>query len=151
MAEVLDPTFAADFPSDEFRSAILSTMVMGTPNRTEEKAQFFWETNKEYQIQDRKNRPYSLTAATPVEDNTPDPVFATIAVEYIQRNPSGTALGEFDKARAVLTILDTEYANVEGADWVKLGGDEYDINYVVVEALFDVDVFTVHCTARSES
>ena len=151
MAEVTDTTFAGDFPADEFRTAILNTMTMGSPNRAVDKAIFHWESQAQYSIQDRNQKPYDLSPAEPTEDDTPEPVTVLVAVEYIQRNPSLTGVGEFDKARAVLTILDVEYEKMEGADWVILGGDRYNIKYSTVEALFDVDVYTVHCEAVEES
>lgn len=151
MAEVLDPAFAGDFPSDEFRSAILNTMVMGSPNKTVDKPTFYWNTDKTYTVQDRNKKPYTLGSVEPVEDNTPDPVVATVAVEYVQRNPALTGMGDFDKSRAILTILDEEYQKIEGADWVTLGGDKYEIKYVTVDGLFDVDVYTMHVTAIEES
>lgn len=151
MAEVLDPAFAADFLSEEFRSAIINTMIMGSPNKEEEQAEFSWEKDVTYSIQDKDNKPYSLGATTPLTDNTPDPVKINVAVEYVHRAPDGTPLGEFDNPRAVLTVLDVEYEKVRGADFVTLGGNKYMISYVLVEALFDVDVYTLQTVALEES
>lgn len=153
MAEVLDTAFAADFPSDEFRDAITNTMIMGLPNKESEEVEFSWAKDVTYTIQDSDNKPYSLStsASTPVTDDTPDPVKISVAVEYIHRAPDGTPLGEFDNPRAVLTILDVEYEKVRGADYVTLGGNKYMISYVLVEALFDVDVYTLQATALEES
>jgi hypothetical protein len=151
MARPTDPTFGADFDGDTFRNAIFSTMEMGMPNRPNEKLTFLFEGKATYPVTDQSGTPYDLHAApTSVPGEETRRVLAVGSVEYIDRASDGTRLGDFDNPRAVVTLLDKEYLKVEGATSVLLGGDLYEIKYVTVGALFDVDVFEVQCQAEAE-
>jgi hypothetical protein len=136
----------ATFNADAFRTAIRTAMTMGSPNQTSEKATFRWTRAQTFNPQDPANRPYRWTQA-PVTDTTPDPVVLdNVAVEFAtNRAGAGTAVGEFVPLRATVTLLDEEYALVQGADQVELGGDTYEITVTTALALFEVDVYQMYC------
>lgn len=150
MAQPTDSTFGAGFDGDNFRSIITQTMLMGAPNRVEQKATFYFEGKAEYEVTDPTGLPYDLSADVVSDDLLRDPVVANCAVEFVDRASAVTPVGNFDTPRATVTMLDVEYATVAGATSVKLGGDMYDIRYVTVVGLFDVDVFELNCEARGE-
>ncbi len=150
MAQPTDSTFGAGFDADNFRSVITQTMLMGAPNKEEHQATFYFEGKAEYAVTDPTGLPYDLSASVVSSDGLRDPVTATCAVEFVDRASTITPVGTFDSPRATLTMLDNEYALIEGATAVKLGGDMYDIRYVTVGGLFGVDVFELNCEARSE-
>ena len=151
MARPTDPTFGADFDATAFRSAIFSASQMGNPNKVDEALLFFFEGTADYAVTDSTGLPWDLHAPkTSPTDGTVE-VSAVGAVDYVDQASDGTRLGDFDTPRAVITMLDLEYVKVHGATGVRLGGDMYDVRYVTVGALFDVDVYTVNCEARGES
>lgn len=136
----------AGFDAGAFRTAIRFAMNMGSPNLTAEKATFRWTRQQTFNPQDPAHRPYNWTQ-TPATDTTPaDVVLDEVAVEFAtNRAGGGTAVGEFVPLRATVTLLDEEYAQVEGADMVLLGGHTYAISMTTVVALFSVDVYQMFC------
>lgn len=146
-----DPRASA-FSAAQFRDAIKFAMRMGMPNATEERLTFKWRRDETYQRQDPAGKPYNWKA-TPVTDNTPEPVLVDGAVEFSDRNSasSGTAMGRFDTPRATITLLDVDYALIEGADMVELGGATYQIDFVAPPmGLFDVTVYQIYASAVDE-
>lgn len=150
MAEV--PGFGSGFNPDTFRENIKNTMRMGSPQSVAERATFRWRAKKTYTGKtDVKGKPYDLAAAaTPSVDNKPD-VQIDCAIEIEDRNPNGTPIGQFNTPKATLTVLDEDYALIEGAEEVLIGGNTYTINYTEPMGLFSVTVYTIHATARDES
>ncbi len=152
MAQPTDPTFGSSFNPDTFRDKIKSAMQMGSPNATQEKVTFRWVSQKTYSVKtDPTGRPYDLASAA-VSINEQADVQVDCAVEFIYRNPTGSPIGEFDTPRVVITLLDTDYAQIEGATKVLLGGNTYDVQFVEPPVgLFSVTVYTVHAIAVDES
>lgn len=150
MAKV--PNFGTAFDADAFRTAIKNTMKMGAPTDASERATFIWTTVKTFSRADSGGKPWTkdATAATVV---THDPVQVDVAVEFIPRATiaSGTPMGAFESPRAVITVLDEDYALIEGANKVLLGGNSYTIDYIAPPVgLFDVTVYEIHCSAIDE-
>lgn len=147
------PSFGSGFNADAFRTAIRNTMVMGLPNATLEKPTFRWNTERTYAIEDPQDNPYSWDAA-PVTVTAHADVQVPVAVEFAAR-PAGsqdTSIGQFDATRVTLTVLDVDYALIEGADIVLLGGNTYDIQFVGPPiGLFEVTVYSIYAEARDES
>lgn len=144
-----DPRFNAT----QFRDAIHFAMNMGMPNKTADKATFRWTVKKDYAQEDAGGVPFDLTSSPIAVQAHPD-VIVPVAWEFSAR-PSQSqigVIGEFDSTRVQITILDTEYVQVQGADTVIMGGNTYDIQFVAPPiALFEVDVFTIYCQARDET
>lgn len=134
-------------------------MTMGLPSEGNQAtpsslaATFRWDKQQTFDNVDPSGTPYDLTVS-PVTDTTPADVQIPVAVEFSAR-PAGsldTNLGEFDSSRAILTILDEHWVQVQGADQVLLGENVYDIQFTGPPiGLFEVTVFQVYCLARDES
>jgi hypothetical protein len=123
-------------------------MQMGLSNTVALQPTFRWTKKSTYPVQDPVNHPYDWTE-TPTTTIAPADVQVPCAVEYQERSSEGTAAGAFDGTKAIITMLDTDYALIAGSDQVLLGGNVYDIDVVAPPvALFSVDIFTLYCTAR---
>lgn len=137
------------FDAAAFRTAIKTAMVMGSPNTVALKATFQWRKAQTFATQDPAGRPYNLTAP-PVTDTTPSQVVLDeVAVEYAVPDARGTTVGEIVPRTATVTLLDEQYAQVQGADFVLLSGRTFEITTVTALALFEVNVYQLHCQARS--
>jgi len=143
--------FGENFDSTIFRNNIKNVMRMGAPNAIEERVTFCWPAVKTYTGKtDPSGRPYDLAsaAATVVQKEN---VQVDCAVEILDRNPTGTPIGEFNNPRATITVLDVDYETIQGSTIVLIGGNTYHVNYVEPVGLFDVTIFTIHCQAVDES
>lgn len=153
MATPTDPTFGAGFDAAAFRAAITSTMEMGMPADDAEKATFRWHPQRSFGATDADGRPYSWSD-TPTSELLRDDVIIPVAVEFSAR-PAATKdemIGQFDGARAALTVLDTHYPQVEDANLVLFQSDVYEIDFWGPPVgLFSVTVYTAFLTARDES
>lgn len=152
MATINDPR-ASGFNAAEFRDAIKFAMRMGLPESVNERATFRWSTEKTYGNADPSGQPYSWSTAPSDVESHPD-VQIDVAVEF-QRYSSGegnTSVGQFQTTSVVLTVLDEDYALIEGADKVLLGGNVYTIEYVAPPfGLFEVTVYQIYLRAEDES
>lgn len=144
--------FGSGFNADKFREAIRATMTMGLPNSPSERATFRWTPVRTYDRESPSKNPYTWTA-TPTSSDTHEDVQIPVAVEMHSRVlPMDTAVGHFDPVKVVLTVLDTDYVLIQGADIVLLGGNTYDVDFVAPpEGLFEVTVYSIWATARDES
>ena len=153
MANPTDSSFGAGFNATAFRDAIRSTMEMGLPNTVAERATFRWKPERSYAVQDQAENPYDWTD-TPVTEDVPADVQVAVAVEF-EAHPAGsvdTALGQFDTSRAIITVLDTEYASIVGANEVLLGENTYTVQFVAPPVgLFDVTIYRIYVEAVDES
>lgn len=140
------------FSATEFKDAIHFAMNMGLPNVEQEQATFYWETSRSFSKADSSGRAFTLKAR-PADVTERDPVRIPVAVDYARFNAGmdGTGAGQFDVTRATLTILDEDFESVRDADYVKLGGNRYVIDYVTPVGLFDVTVYEMHLRAWDES
>ena len=142
-----------DFDPAGFRDAVRFAMNMGLPNTVSERATFRRSSRKDYAIEDPAGRPYDFTDS-PTRTVTQRDVQVPVAVEFAAR-PSGsfrTTLGEFDSSRAIVTVLDEDYALIEGSDQVLLGGNVYEVQFIAPPiGLFDVTVYQLHCQAVDEA
>ena len=151
MANPTDPAFLAGFDAAAFRQAITSTMEMGLPDDVGERATFRWKVDRTFSASDRGGNPYDLSA-TPVTEEEHDDVLIPVAVEFEDRRADGSPLGQFENPRAVLTVLDTHYEDIDGATQVLLTGNTYVIDYVAPSfGLGDVTVYQLYLTAVDES
>jgi hypothetical protein len=137
------------FDAAAFRTAIRAAMVMGAPLDTSQKTTFIFSDVSTYSPEDPDNNPYDWTQ-TPVTEVAERRVIVPAAVQYATAAVVGTTMGDFDATRAVITLLDVDYALVAGADLVLLGNTHYVLDPPgwIPLALFDVGVYQVHVTAR---
>jgi hypothetical protein len=135
------------FDATAFRTAIKSAMAMGAPTSVQERATFRWVTAKTFNIDDPAGRPYDWGQAPATSTTTAD-VQIDCAVEFTSTSSTTNAVGQFEKARATITVLDEDYVKIIGADQVILGGDTYVIDFVEPPiGLFEVTIYQVHCSA----
>jgi hypothetical protein len=140
----------AAFDSGLFRDRIRFAMTMGAPTNPAEQVTFMWNPDRTFDGADPAGVPYDLRG-TPTSDSTKDPVVVPVAVQWQAGGETGTDLGSFDSTKAVLTILDQDYDLVKDADYVLIGGHEYDIESRIVLGIFDVAVNQMHVHARSRA
>lgn len=141
------------FNSQAFKDGIHLAMNMALPNAASERATFRWRTEKTFSKEDSAHRPYDWTSSAVTTDSHPD-VQVACAVEFSARTTLAgqTAMGHFDSSRAVITLLDEDYVQVEGADEVLLGENTYVVDFVAPPiGLFDVTIYQMYCSARDES
>lgn len=152
MAAPTNKTFGAGFNADAFRDVIRSTMEMGLPNSVSERATFLWKpevvyggsTNHAGRPLDYNSKPSTVTER--------DPVQIPCAVEFIDRAPDGTPIANIQNPRVVISVMDVDYPQIEGADSVLLGGNTYKINYIAPPVgLFTFTLYQIHCQAVDES
>jgi hypothetical protein len=142
----VDPSFDANF----FRAQIQAVMQMGLPSATSDRPTFRWVTTHTYAPGDPVNQPYNWGQG-PVTTTAHADVQVNCVVQFAERSPEGSAMGSFDASKAIITILDNDYALVKGANQVLLGGRTFDI--VVVgppEGLFNVTIYSLYCIARDQ-
>ncbi len=161
MAETNDPR-QDSFDPVAFRDAIKFAMKMGTPNPTPNRATFQWDVERSYDIEDPNGNPYSWEK-TPTAEVAYTEIQVDVAVEFISRSTmSGLSpVAEFDTPRAVLTVLDEDWALVletntatprRSPDRVLLGTNTYNLDYIAPDiGLFDVNVYQIYCSAIDES
>lgn len=149
---ISDPR-GAGFNEAQFRDAIKFAMKMGTPEAVNLRPTFRWTTVKTFTKADSGGKPWTKNATPIATESRPD-VQIDCAVEFVTRSTlsGGTAIGDFDTPRAKLTVLDVDYASIEGADQVILGGNTYKVDFVAPpDGLFGVTVYYIHCSAVDES
>lgn len=159
--ETGDPRQRA-FSASRFRDGIEFAMQMGLPQTESERATFLWKDVNTYSLADSKGSPYDWTQPADTTVSAPDvPSGLTVPITlefFDSRAASGdTVLGDFDKSRIKIFMLDTSYAiimdqNLGLPDSIIADGNTYDIEYwAPPSALFDVTTYTVYATARDET
>lgn len=145
--------FGSAFNRDKFREAIRATMTMGLPDNLSERVTFRWNVDRTYEIEDPEGNPYSWTEE-PEDETVTEDVQIPAAVEFAARPAMSldTTVGQFDTARATITVLDVDYPEVATADLVILGDNTYVIDFWGPPVgLFDVTVYTCYATAMDEA
>jgi len=149
-----DPSFGAGFNADEFRNAIIQTMIMGMPNAVEEQASFCWRVKKQFDTADPAGNPYDWSDA-PSASSPQDkaPVIVPVALEFVSRASlgSGTPMGVVENPKVIVTVMDTHFGEVESANYVLINGSEYNIDYWAPPVgLFGVTVYQAYLSAVDE-
>lgn len=142
------------FDADAFKAGIYLAMEMGSPNATVDKATFYWITENTYDDADNAGAPWDWGATPVVVDETSPVVLDRVALEFIPRSTlsQGNAVGSFNTPRAVITVLDDEWDQIEGFDYCEISGNRYGVDYIRPKlALFEVDVVQVELVAVDES
>lgn len=134
----------AGFDQDAFRSIIQSTMTMGLPVPTNLQPTFYFEQTYSYPagtVMDPEGKPIDPRVKATATATT-DPVQVPCAVEFStdDTNNEGPA-GTFWTDRAVLTLLDVDYAKVAQAREVDLSGQRYLIQKMKAIGLGPVTVY----------
>lgn len=132
------------FDPDVFRTNIRNTMIMGLPVPSELKPTFYFRDTYTYPggtTLDPEGKPIDpriQATATPAAS----PLQVPCAVEFAEDTTNNEgAVGTFWTDRAVLTLLDTEYAQVQDAVEVDLSGQRYLIQKVKAVGLSTVTIY----------
>lgn len=157
---------SAGFPEDLFRNGITFAMQMGAPNLAGRAAVFVKEsTAVRYFVGadevfpppdgtlrlDREGKPLNANVRMVREQDT-EIEGIDCAIEIQEADAEELPVGNFRPVKAVVTILDEEYAKIEGARELQFNGDEYAYGYEPeTNGLFGVDVHTMIFYAKDES
>lgn len=127
-------------------------MEMGLPGTIADQATFQWRTVATYAKADGASKPYAWDSA-PVTSTTHADVLIPVAVDFKPAiRTSYTAVGKVSADKVVLTILDEDFALIQGATHCLLGGNAYEIQYVAPPmGLFDATIFEMYLVALDES
>lgn len=138
----------AGFNPDLFRSSITSTMIMGLPQNDAEKPTFHFPQTSVWPggtRLDTEGRPID-PRVKPVSASGKTAVQVPCAVEYATDTTNeGTMVGTFWDARAVVTVLDTDYATIKDAIEVDLSTKRYLIQEMTEVGLGPVTVYQLMC------
>lgn len=144
----------AAFDANGFRDAIRQAMVMGQPNDPSDQVTFVWLEEETFAAEGPgtlAEDPYDWTSTPTSTVAARNVIQVNCAVEYQPGVIAGEPMGAFDASRATLTLLDEDWANVQGADQVLIGGITYVIDPPggVPSGLFDVTVWQLRVSARA--
>lgn len=139
------------FDADGFREGIRFAMTMGLPEDESQRATFYFAPARTLDGKIDSNDLPLDWAADIVDDDTPDPVTVPVAFEMDSRANEQTAAGRFDTPTVTITVLDEDYADIEGASYCVIGDATYDIEFVGPPlGLFDVTIYQLFLRARDE-
>ena len=153
---------AGGFDAQAFRDAIQFSMQMGAAPEGADQATFifrsvgpatYWKNGVEVTPAPRLDQD-GKPLDPDIEVRQPAPVEMKVdcAVEFFQASPDELPTGNFLPTKAVLTLLDQDYAKVKGCLDVRLGGDRYRLGYEVPPmGLFDVGIHQLVFFALDES
>lgn len=145
-----------DFDAAAFDASIRATMRMGMPSAVAERVTWHWRDTETFVIDDDpedNGDPYDWTA-TPVTDVPGNPAAPSgelqvdYAIEFASTGDQDNPVGSFDTGKAVITLLGPDYLKVKTADWVTIGPNRYEIEFVAPAlGLFEATVYQVYVTA----
>ena len=154
----------------EVRQAIQFAMRMGSPNRLEDKATFYFRQTRVWRDPstaspdepdgevvvsprlDQDGNPFNPDLKLHLEGKAPV-VLDEVAVEFAIARPEELEVGSIRPTRVEITILDEQWRGISDAIEVSLqSGDRYYISYEKpVIGLFEMDVHQLVCYAKDES
>lgn len=142
------------FDADAFRDALRFAMDMGAPIDDAQKATFYFPKTATVAVggtADAEGVPYSPNTAV-TKAPSKDPVKVSCGIEDAAGNADVTNLGNFGDG-IIVTLLDTEYALVQGFEYVVYKGDRYDFRRELADAaaLGPVGVHRLLCTGEGSS
>lgn len=136
------------FNAGAFRTAIKNTMRMGAPNATNDRVTFRWKIVNTYAHQDAATNPYDWGDAPATHTQHADVLVDAAVAPLGQAVAEYASVGELNPQKIELTLLDVDFAQVDGAAFVLWGEALFVIDYVAPPiALFDVNVYSVFCSA----
>lgn len=143
-------TLPAGFNVERIRRGLLTAMEFGEPTRTEDKATFVTEAaSTGVEPRDQEGVPFDPTVR-PARTTTS--LAVPCAVAFVNRGDTNETFGVIQSTGVVITLLDAEYQQVKGFDYVGVGGDRYNYNKTAPPvALGSLDVWTVYATAVDAS
>lgn len=141
----------AGFNAQKFRKNIRFVMEMGAPPADGERAIFYMPSTLVYNRGvDESDLPFDPNS-TVVRQPSP-PIVVSCAVEFRDVDDLPTDFGDIVPAKAVITVLDEDYARIKGCEYVTLRGERYKYHHVEAPlGLFDVGIYTLHFRAVDQT
>jgi hypothetical protein len=142
----------AAFDATAFRSGIHLAMAMGLPPATADQPTFYFAQPRAYDVPvDEEGVPYDPTAQPLPAASGLNPVQVLCAVEYYDAFGEIITFGIVTPSRVVLTLLDAEFAQVDGFTHVEIGQERYVFRHWEVPlGLFNVGVRRAWCLNENE-
>jgi hypothetical protein len=137
----------AGFDPDLFRTTIRNAMIMGLPEPTALQPTFYFRTTYSYPqgtVLDPEGKPIDPRIQATAKASAPVQVPCAVEFSPDTTNNEGLA-GTFWTDRAMLTVLDTDYASIQEAIEVDLSGERYLIQRVKAIGLGTVTVYQMLC------
>jgi hypothetical protein len=137
----------AGFNADAVRAGLHTAMQFGTPADVGMRATFVTlVADTTAAPADDDGTPFDPAASITV--GTPKSVQLLCAVEYVDALDKLTAFGYTTPARVHITLLDTEYSQIVGFDYVVVGGVRYDYRKLQPPlGMGPITVYVVECEA----
>lgn len=140
------------FDATEVRAGLRLAMRVGLPPLTEDQPAFYLPQSFDpvpNEALDQEGVPfdptYRPTKTARVIKHVP------CAIEYHDGQGKLEAFGVIQPTKVVLTLLDQDYAQVEGFDFVVIGGTKYFRRHTETpKGLVTVGLFKVHCESEDE-
>jgi hypothetical protein len=135
------------FNANAVRAGLHTAMQFGTPSDPGMRATFITLVSDTTAAPaDDEGTPFDPAAS--ITPGTPKSVQLLCAVEYIDVMDKLTAFGYTTPSRVRITLLDTEYAQIEGFTFVVIGGDRYDFRKLQPPlGMGPITVYVVECEA----
>lgn len=135
-----------------FEAGLRAAMAMGTPPAPTDRAVFvFADTTTNTAPADAENVPFD-PAATPTV--TPGRRISGVlcAIEYLDAQGQLVDLGVLAPTQIRITLIDAEYQQVRGFDYVEMSGDKYFYRRTAPAVGLDASQFwTVYCRAEDDT
>lgn len=139
------------FNARQFRDAIKFVQNMAAAPLADEQATFYFPAQLVYnRPENGADLPFDPNAT--VVRNVPTPVRVACSIEYQDARGETISFGTIVPSRVVITLLDEEYAKVEGTSYVVIHGDKYIYQRTQPPSgLFDVGLYVMHFLAENET
>lgn len=140
----------AGFDASKIITGLHKAMDFGAATRAADKAAFYTVTRTvpEDTVVDEDGIPYDPSVTVTV---TRTSKVVACAIEYTDRTDKFENFGVVNPSRIKITLLDPDYQQVKGFEYVVVGADKY--IYRLTEppvALGSIDVWTVHAVSEDE-
>lgn len=137
------------FDADRVITGIHQAMGFGEATRAGDKATFYKVSESATtEPVDQEGLPFDPDIH---RTSTAVPILVPCAIEYFDRTEQADTFGVLQPTKIRLTLLDPDYQQIKGFNYVVAGGDKY--YYANTEptiALGSIDVWIIHCTAQDE-
>lgn len=156
-------SFSGGFTEATFRDAIHNTMLMGMPEDPAQRLTFWWRRDREFTPDDPAGNPYDWTTP-PITDEPSNPALpdtggdqslqVPYALEFSARpaGSSNTVFGEIDTSRAIVSMTDTDFAQINTADYATVGDTRYRIQFTGPPVgLFGYTLHTMYLEAEDSA
>lgn len=143
-----------DFNANAFRTAIQSVFTMAAAPLPSDQIKFYFPSTLVYTESgidtgvDSIGVPFNPQST--VVRTQPDPVSVPCGIEYLDKSGQTTVFGDVIPATVQVTLLDEDYAKVQGCAYIVLHGEKYKyVHTVPPSGLFDVGLFTLEFQAEN--